>query len=397
MLMNNVLVLSNNAISKTESNGRIHSYFVKDFIPRRLHNFYVRGIPDVEGVNYLSVSPKKALFSKLCFGLLNTKFNNEDCGASGSAKASPKSKKVFYHLIRSFAYLNNRRIIKYLSRYIIESNIDTIYLWGCNVPFLYNYAWKLAEQNNIDLITFTGEDYPLKDYNYISFKKSLLFKKFQKRFAKETRRVYLVSKKNMFANEELRDLYSKAYSLENAEVNYFKSELTKVDRKSGKIQNIIYGGNLYKERANSLFEIADYIKNYEDVSIHVFGNAAEETLNELKTFENIIYHGVVSYLDLLDEIRKADLLLHIEGFSSDYINDCKYAFSTKISDYFALGLPMFVYGSQEISGIKFCKKVISEFTAINKNELNKLDEILTNKVSYHLDSDIQNKFRIYEK
>lgn len=394
MLMNNVLVLSNNAVSKTESNGRIHSYFVKEFIPGRLHNFYVRGIPDVDGVKYISVSPKKALLSKLSFGLLNVKFNNEDCGASVSAKASPKSKKVFYHLIRSFAYLNNRRIINKLSNYIILNNIDTIYLWGCNVPFLYNYAWKLAKKNNIDLITFTGEDYPLKDYNYISRKKSCSFKCFQRRFQKESKKVYEVSRKNMFANEELKQLYSNSYSLQNGEVNYFKSELAKVDRKVDKIKNIIYGGNLYPERANSLLEIARYVEKYEDVIINVYGTASEEIIAKLDKQKNIKYHGVVSYDDLLEEIKRADLLLHIEGFSKEYIKDCKYAFSTKISDYFVLGLPMFVYGSEEISGIKFCKKVILEFTAINKKELNKLDSIFKMSVRYSLNNeDIEKLFK----
>ena len=382
--MNNVLVLSNNSVSKTESNGRIHSYFVKESIPGRLHNFYVRGIPDVEGVKYISVSPKKALLSKLSLGILNARFNKEDGGVSGSAKASPKSKKVFFHRIRSFAYLNNRRIIKNLSAYISENNIDTIYLWGCNVPFLYNYAWKLAKLNNIDLITFTGEDYPLKDYNYISYKKSCSFKYFQRRFQKESKKVYELSKKNMFANEELKELYSNAYSLKNAEVNYFKSELSRVDRKVDKIRNIIYGGNLYPERANSLLEIASYIEKYEDVVVNVYGNASDEIIGKLNEHRNIKYHGLVSYLELLEETKKADLLLHIEGFSKEYIKDCKYAFSTKISDYFALGLPMFVYGPEEISGVKFCKKVIPSFTAINSNEISKINSILEGKSVYSL-------------
>lgn len=384
MLMNNVLVLSNNAVSKTESNGRIHSYFVKEFIPRRLHNFYVRGIPDVEGVKYLSVSPKKALLSKLSFGLLNVKFNNEDGGAGGTQKASPKSKKVFYHLIRSFGYLNNRRIIKNLSNYIIKNNIDAIYLWGCNVPFLYNYAWKLAKKNNIDLITFTGEDYPLKDYNYISFKKSCLFNKFQRRFRKENKKTYLYSKTNLFANEELKELYCSKLSI-SGEVSYFKSVLEKSNRKINKITKILYAGNLYNERAKSLCEIANHLQEISDAKIIVYGSCSEEVENDLKNIKNIVYKGVVDYKTVLSEIYDSDLLLHIEGFSKDYVNDCKYAFSTKISDYLLTGLPIFVYGSKEISGIRFCSEIIPDFTATSKDELAKLDTIFNGDIQYKLD------------
>lgn len=393
MLMNNVLVLSNNAISKTESNGRIHSYFVKEFIPDRLHNYYVRGIPDVEGVKYLSVSPKKALLSKLSFGLLNAKFNNEDGGVSGSPKASPKSKKVFYHLIRSFAYLNNRRIIENLSNYIIKNNIDTIYLWGCNVPFLYNYAWKLAKKNNIDLITFTGEDYPLKDYNYISFKKSCLFNIFQRRFRKENKKTYLYSKTNLFANEELKELYCSKLSI-NGEVSYFKSALEKSNRKITKINKILYAGNLYEERANSLCEIAKYLQEISDVKIIVYGSCSEEVENNLKNFKNIVYKGVVDYKTVLSEIYDSDLLLHIEGFSEKYVNDCKYAFSTKISDYLVTELPVFAFGSEKISGIKFLKNHIPDFVACSNEELLKLNDIINGKILYNINDDLVKQFKI---
>ncbi len=392
--MNNVLVLSNNAVSNTESNGRIHSYFVKDFIPGRLHNFYARGIPDVEGVKYLSVAPKKALLSKLSFGLLNANFNAENGGANGSSKASPKSKKVFYHLVRSFAYLNNRRIIKNLSQYIIKNNIDTIYLWGCNVPFLYNYAQKLAKKNNIDLITFTGEDYPLKDYNYISFKKSLFFKKFQCRFRKENNKVYLLSKLNYFANEELKELYETKLNIKG-EISYFKSILEKSDRKISKISKILYAGNLYKERANSLCEIADFLVNISDATIFVYGNCSGEIKEKINACKNIIYKGVVDYQTVLKEIYDSDLLLHLEGFTDDYVKDCKYAFSTKISDYLLTGIPMFVYGSKDISGIRFCLNLMPDFVAIKKDELAKLEDIINFKKQYNLDYKIiQKSFKV---
>ena len=69
-------------------------------------------------------------------------------------------------------------------------------------------------------------------------------------------------------------------------------------------------------------------------------------------------------------------MLHLEGFDKDYIKDCKYAFSTKISDYCALGVPFFTYGPKEISGVNFLYNHIPSYVAINKNELSKLDNIL---------------------
>ena len=153
--MKRVLILSNCCISNTESNGRIHSFLVKNDEIESIHNFYVRGNPDIDNVSYLTVAPKKALLSKITFGLINAKLNKPVKNANSTNSLSSKSKKVFYHWIRSFAYLNNRRIIKKLSNYIILNNIDTIYLWGCNAPFLYNYSWNFLPRITAYKLTFT--------------------------------------------------------------------------------------------------------------------------------------------------------------------------------------------------------------------------------------------------
>ena len=386
--MKNVLVLSNCCVSNTESNGRIHSFLIKSKEIESVHIFYVRGTPDFDGVKYISVSPRKALFSKITFGLYNAGLSEPECGTSSNKSLNPKSKKVFYHCIRSFAYLNNRRIIKNLSDYIIINNIDSIYLWGCNVPFLYNYAWKLAKKNNLNLVTFTGEDYPLKNYNYISFKKSIFFPCFQRRFFKETRRVYELSNTNYFANKELCELYKNRINLKHFDLCYFKSELERVNKTTNKIRSLIYAGNLYDARAVTLLKFASYLEKFSDVVINVYGNAHEDVVSKLNSSKNIKYHGIVPYSELLEILKTNDMLLHIEGFDKDFVNDFKYAFSTKISDYFALGMPMFVYGPIEISGVKFCKEMIPNFTACTYEELQKLDDIIFGKVKFDFDYNI---------
>ncbi len=392
--MNNVLILSNNAVSQSESNGRIHSYFVKDFIPGNLHNFYVRGVPDIEGVNYFSVCPKKALFSKLSFGLFNARLSTPNASAIFSNSSSKKSKKVFFHLIRSFAYLNNRRIIKNISKYIIKNNIDTIYLWGCNIPFLYNYAWKLAKKNSIELIIFTGEDYPLKNYNYISFKKSLFFRAFQRRFFKETKRCYFASSHNYYANDELKSLYEEKLNLKNGEVMYFRSSLTTKTNINKEIKNLFFGGNLYGERAKSLFKIADYLEKFPNLIINFYGRVDQNFVSNLNKHKNICYRGEVSYKELVNHLYESDLLLHVEGFSDFYIKDCKYAFSTKISDYLVTGIPVFAFGPEEISGIKFLKKNIPDFVACSNEELSKLDAIINGKILYNINEDLIKVFKV---
>lgn len=385
--MENLLIISNCAISKSESNGRISVFSVKKYNPNKLSNFYLRGVPDYDSCDYLTISPKKALISKLTFGLVKAKLVKPQLESAVNTSLNPKSKKPFYHVLRSFAFIRNRSLVKQLSFYIKKENINKIMLWGCNVPFIYYLAWKLSKKCNIELVTFTGEDYPLKEYNYINQKRSLNFNIFQKSLRKHCEIAYKMSSENIYATEDLKVLYEEKIGLENGGVSYFKSSLKKAENvnKNYSIKNILYGGNLYDDRVKSLLEVAEYLEKFSSVKLSIYGSASDEILSKLKQAKNINYYGTLPFEELVSKIYEADLLLHIEGFSDEYIKDCKYAFSTKIADYFMANLPFFVYGPEEISGVKFCKGLIPDFVAVSHDELSKLDSIILKEKDFDID------------
>lgn len=385
--MENLLIISNCAISKSESNGRISAFSVKKYNPNKLSNFYLRGIPDYDSCDYLTISPKKALISKLSFGLVKAKLVKPQLESAVNISLNPKSKKPFYHVLRSFAFIRNHSLVKQLSFYIKKENINKIMLWGCNVPFIYYLAWKLSKKCNIELVTFTGEDYPLKEYNYINEKRSLNFNIFQKSLRKHCEIVYKMSSENIYATEDLKVLYEEKIGLENGGVSYFKSSLKKAENvnKNYSIKNVLYGGNLYDDRVKSLLEVAEYLEKFSSVKLNIYGSASDEILSKLKQAKNINYYGTLPFEELVSKIYEADLLLHIEGFSDEYIKDCKYAFSTKIADYFMANLPFFVYGPEEISGVKFCKELIPDFVAVSHDELSKLDSIILKEKDFDID------------
>ena len=376
--MNKLLVLSNNSASLSESNGRIHSYYVEDYINNNsLYNFYVRGNPDIPNVNYISVSPKKALLSKLTLGLLKPKpilGVVEQVTGTVPAKASNKSNKPLFHLLRSFAYFHNIGMNRLLDKYIKDNDIKEIMIWGTNIPFIYKYGYRLAKKHHIDLITFTGEDYPLKDYNYMTKHKSFLYMCLQHSLRKWATKAYRYSIKNIYAHDDLRSLYEAKMGISGGIVKLFESRCKKINKPTSKhIKRILYGGNLYIERAKSIVDVANYIEKYKDVYIDVYGSASKEVEELFNKHSNIHYHCSLPYEQLLKEIENADMLLHVEGFSPYYIKDCRYAFSTKISDYLAFGLPFFAYGPIEISGIKYLYEKQPDMVAINKDELIKFE------------------------
>lgn len=386
--MSNILILSNFAISKTESNGKIHSYFLNDFNIKTIHNFYFTGLADFDNCNYLSVSPKNALLSKLTFGLVKSTINIQKHIANSEERkivSNSKSKKPFFHWIRSFAYTGNKSIIKQLVNYIQENKIDTVLLWGCNVPTVYNYAKKIKDRCDVKLFIFTGEDYPLKTYNYLNKKKSIFFHFLRKSLRKHAYFAYKACDEHSYANEELKELYEQEFDLKNGKISYFKSTLNELQNVVQQFNfRITYGGNLYIDRARSIVDIAEHIKDKENVIIDVYGRADEEVLNLFKNYNNIHYFGFVPYEQLLCEYSKSNLILHVEGFSDYYLKDCKYAFSTKIADGLMSKIPFFAYGSEQISGIKFLRKLNPDYTACSKEELYKLDSIIKNN-NYNID------------
>ena len=385
--MSNILIISNCAISNSESNGRISAFSIAKYKPTKVHNFYLKGIPDYIDCDYITVSPKRAFISRCFFGIVKTKFFKPSNFDSQSVSLNPKSRKPFYHLIRSFAYLKNRSIINALCKYVKQEEIDTVCLWGSNVPFLYRYAWKIQKKCNIKLATFTAEDYPLKDYNFINGRKSFLFNIFKKSLRKHCEIAYKLSFDNVYSTEDLKLYYEQKLGIKGGVVSYFKSSLAKcetIDEKR-KIKRIVYGGNLYDDRAKSLLEIASYLEKFKDVFIDLYGNASSSIIEEIKKHNNIHYKGIVPYENLVQELYNSDLLIHIEGFSEFYIKDCKFSFSTKISDYFAIGKPFFVFGPKEISGVKFVYNLLPDFVATNKEELTKLDMIILGASHFTLD------------
>lgn len=380
--MKRILILSNNCISNTESNGRTHGSLFNYYKNKRyLHNFYISGIPDVADVNYVSFSMKKCLISRISFGLFKSSPNSfsNNC-VSASIKKRGKnilSKIPLFHLLRNFL-LNSRTNRNILLDYVKDNRIELIQIWGSNVPCLYKFGVFLSKKANIPLTILTGEDYPIKKYNFIN-KFSLIFPFFRKKLYREAKMAYSLSEVNFFNSEDLKRAYENEFYIKKTVLFTFPSILNADDFINIKGNNILYAGNLYSGRCDSLLEIADMLKP-RNINIDVYGNVDLRNLKKLVERKNVIYHGLVSYNCVLDAMRKAEILLHIEGFSPEYINDCKYAFSSKLSDCFCSGKKVFIYGPLEISGVKFVHSLDCRIVASNKFELDKLINVIEKEI-----------------
>lgn len=387
----NILVISNNALSNTESNGRILSLLLNAYDEASLYNYCLGGIPDKKNVHYIKMGDKRNIKSLLSFGHVKPQLDSYISNNGNVSISSPiKRKKAIHYYIRNILYKMNFHITRYMKRYIKDNNISSIYLFGSDSPFMYRLARKLTKACHIELTIYTCEDYPLKRYNYIEqgkHNKNIFFKLLMRSLYKEVSKAYRYASYSSFNSEPLLEDYKKVYKLNNPSVRYLPSILTKVDYKPRDIKHIIYGGNLYSDRINSLLDISEVLLEVnKDVVIDIYGKASEEDASKLASRSNINYHGVVDYSNMIEIYKKADMLLHVDGFSSYSILDYKHAFSTKISDCYLLGIPFFIYSPIDIASTKYAYTVNKDYTAISKDELkDKLNNIINNHLPYQVD------------
>ena len=212
----------------------------------------------------------------------------------------------------------NFRIYGYMKGYIRDNLIESIFLFGSDARYMYRLARKLTKKCNITLTIYTCEDYPLKDFNYIEqgkHNKDTFFKLLLRSLKKQVSKAYQVASSSIFNNESLKDDYMKIYKINNPNVRCLPTTLTKVDYKARDIKHIIYGGNLYDDRINFLIDISKAFSVVApSVSLHIYGKG--DNLDELISYPNVIYQGVVDYSKMIEVYKRADMLLHVDGFSS---------------------------------------------------------------------------------
>ncbi len=384
-----VLIISNNGLSNNESNGRILSLLFNNFNNESLYSYCLGGKLDKEDVNYIRMNDKRNIKSLLSFGYIKPETNIviDKSVNNVSNESTIKNKKAIHYFIRNILYSMNFYITNYLYRYIKDNKIESIFLFGADAAYMFRLSRKLSKKCHIPLIIYTCEDYPIKDYNYIEKGKhnnNIFFKLLMSSLRKQTRKAYLIASKSYFNSEFLMKDYMEVYKVNNPEVRYLPSILERVDYRPRPIRNIVYGGNLYLDRVKSLIDVSDVLDDInKEVVINVYGNASNDALTLLKTKSNIIYHGVVDYKTMIEIYKKADMLLHVEGFSEYSFKDYKHAFSTKIADYYKLGIPFFMYSPIEIASTRYAMITNSVYVATSRDMLSgKLKSIIGNNVIY---------------
>lgn len=369
-----LLIISNAAVTDSESNGRTIKNLINGWDKEKLAQFCTYGNPDLNTVpNCYRVTDSQALKSLLKFRAFGGVVAEKDISQAAGENSSQNRKKVrktpFSMLLRELVWSLGLLESKSFKNWLDEFNPEAVFVFMGDSSFLLNIAMDIAKKKNIPLFVYSCENYYFKDFNYLTKRKSLFYALMHYKYVKTVKKLSRKAKSFMFISEALMDCYKREFPNISADFIMTASELKDLEIKNGNL--ITYAGNLGIGRHKALIEIGNALQGIDkSLKISLYGkfpNSQIET--ETLSCEGIAYKGLVPYSEVVEAIQNSRLLIHTEYNDDFYLKDLKYAFSTKISDCITSGVPFFCYAPKELPFTDFLKKNDCAFVAHNNDEL----------------------------
>ena len=342
--MPRVLVISNTALKRSNSNG-LSILNVLSAIPvSNIASFYIQNTFPDRGVaaTHFRLTDSEKMHGFLFGGRDGTIIDDSTIPACDETldvqDPSVKGKESFFkHDVRDFVwkwgYWNRKKFYKW-----VEDFAPTVILFmNGRSPFMFDITRGLAKRFGLPVIYFTSED----EYWHpaTNFWDRILRKKLRKATIKLNKYVkYVVA-----FHEKLGKMYEDEFHLPVTVI--MPSSLLKPVEEVNEKGNWLYAGNLKPYRFESLLDIAQALQSVDPTKlVDVYSNDVDDEIRSyLSGCSNVILREPVGR-DQLDDIRRrASALLHFESFSSRAKPLIQNAFSSKIADCLALGIPFFVY------------------------------------------------------
>lgn len=375
MSQDKILIISNACFSQTDSNGRNLSRLLDCFEKGQKAQFYTYGVPDFnECVRYYRVSDKDAFESFVKLKRKDGSIESTALISNCTTRIRNEVKKTpLKMMIREFVWKYGLWKNNYLNKWIDSFNPNCVLVVAGDNCFTLDLARKISKKNKIPLFLYSTEEYPFKDYNYVTKKTSFFYYLWRKKLLKSYKKIEKYVNEAVFNSESLANLYSTKYSYKCSYI-YQSSNIDFIRNDYIQAEPVIsYLGNLGLNRFRALIEIADVLREVcPNAKLDIYGRFNSNIKKELECKENIQLHSFVSYDEVVRIIHNSTLLVHAEVNNRFYNRDLRYAFSTKIADSVCSGTPLLIYAPEDYEETKFLIRNKCAFVAKSKTELKKV-------------------------
>ncbi len=366
-----VLLISNEGLAESSSNGRTMAKLLKSYDAEQIAHFYLHGEQNYSiCMNCFCVSDTDALNA-----FLGRKVKNEKRENSQSKPAISKKKRTCFLLVlRNIVWSSFRWWNKSFDVFLEDFRPEVIIFQAGDSPFMYKIVERIRIKFQIPVILFSTENYVLKDKLFSSAKRyspwHLLLKCLLRR--QHARLMKSVSY-CVYNTEVLENDYRIRYpSTTKSATIYTSSEFVPISRpetETGEF-TLLYCGNLGVGRAEMLCEVAQVLLNVDlSARLIIYGRfISKEEQDMVCQNKNVIYKGIVPYEQIPELMQKSSMLLHCEN--PKRLKNLRTAFSTKIADSLSSGRPFLVYASRKYPFVEYLAKHQAAIIAGDSNELN---------------------------
>lgn len=372
--MKKVLIISNAALSNTDSNGRTVANLFNCYDKECLAQFCTYNAPDFSLCNnFYKVTDSDALKSILKLKALGGKVAEKEDNSLTQKTSKSKIKKtplkmILREIVWGISFWKGKRFKHWLA----QVNPNVIFLNLADNCFTIKLAISIAKKYSVPIIAFSTENYYFKDFNYLTKKKSFGYTIFYSMIKRSYKSLQKYCIKCFLNTESLCDLYKNEFSFSCA-TSYAKSNLDfipnyAVNKEQVKVS---YLGNLGLNRHKALIEIAEALNSINsNLTLDVYGRIPNKEIEEeFNACGNINLKGFVNYEQVVKVMHESSLLIHAEHLDDFLKKDLAFAFSTKIADTISSGTPMFLYADESLAETKFLLNNKCAFVATNKSEL----------------------------
>lgn len=238
--------------------------------------------------------------------------------------------------------------------FVTKFNPDIVFLFGIGDAFLFKNASFIKEHTSAKVVTFIADDVR-KSYQHNGL--------FNRRRLKNLDKLIQLSDKVYGATRELAYEYSSVYNI-TIDPLYKGCTFMPIVEKSHDICEILYAGNLHYGRAEVLSKLAEAIslcnkKTDHKCHLSIYSNTIiSDNKRKMLDWPTVsTLHSAVPYIEVMELMNKASIVLHVESFQPDQIEKVRLSFSTKIIDCMQSGSVLMVIGPNGISSVEYAKKI----------------------------------------
>lgn len=154
------------------------------------------------------------------------------------------------------------------------------------------------------------------------------------------------------------DAYQKVFGVPFSTIYNTSANATYGPKCHTKPLQLSYLGNISLGRYRSLVTIGRIISERGlPMELHVYSaERRKDLLDGISNRAGVHFHGAVDYAAVQRIMEQSDALLHVEDFSPDHVDACRFSLSTKIADSLHSNRCLLCYGPAEVASMDYLKR-----------------------------------------